>query len=173
MRDLRFHCFLVLFFNFWVLGGCTTYPERIENFAAVTPKAGKALVYLYRTPTAIHNANIDVPRFFVRSGSGQEIFVGRMVIGGFYAIEVEPGPVEIYYKNSLFMIPFWWRSQTRQVDAKVADPTYVKFEVTVGLMGEKIFFEQVPRQQGEYEIRETKSLKICKGLKSCAPRPEK
>ena len=109
----------------FVLAGCA-YPKKSTPFRDSMAPKEKAVVYLYRMQTPIHSANFDVPRFFI---NGE--FVGRMSIGGYYRVEVEPGDIKISYRDSLFGIPFPWDAQKKVLfNIAPGEKKYVQFGVS-------------------------------------------
>jgi hypothetical protein len=132
-------------------GGCA-YPKKTKLFEPGILRPEKSRVYLYRTKTQIHSVNPDVPKFYV----GDRL-IGRLLIGGYYLVEVDPGEHEIYYKVPLFGITFPWKSGKLKVQLKPGETAYVKFAVEFGL-GPVTIFRVMPANAGEQEIRQTQLL---------------
>lgn len=130
-----------------IMVGCA-YPKRTTKYSQQTPSSGKAIIYLYRTPTSLDSANPDVPKFYIN-----DIALGKLEIGGYYAQEVEPGEIDVSYHGSLFGIPIPWPSHHVQFVAVSGQKYFVKFSV------ETLFritdFRQVSGKQGEEEIQST------------------
>ena len=104
--------------------------------------------------TSIDSANPDVPRFFVNDKA-----LGKLSIGGYYAESLEPGDVEIAYKDSLFGIPFPWKSQKIHLNAAAGKTYFLKYETDFSLLeGKTLSFRVVPTVIGECEIRSTQLL---------------
>lgn len=138
--------------NFIFLAGCA-YPQKTTSFEPAKIEKNEGLVYLYRTPTSIHSINPDVPKFYINDEP-----IGRLVIGGYYAIKVQPGDVNISYKTPLFGILFLFKNGRIRFQVLPNKPVYVKFAVLFS-MGTETVFEVVPDEVGRAEIKETNLLK--------------
>lgn len=118
-------CFqIALLLTTFSLAGCAVYPKRTTDFKLHPVASNKAVVYVYRLLTAIDSANPDFPRIFVNDQS-----IGKLSMGGYYAIPVEPGPVEVAYKTSLFLILTPWKTGVVQFQAKAGESYYVSFAI--------------------------------------------
>lgn len=82
--------------------------------------------------------------------------LGKLSLGGYYAETVEPGEIEISYKNSLFGIPFPWKSKSIRFSAQAGQTYFVKFSI------ESVFryvdLKLVSSPQGKQEIANTRLL---------------
>ncbi len=132
--------------------GCA-HPSRTSSFQIKDAATDKAIIYLYRMPTHVHSLNPDIPKFYAGDRT-----IGKLVIGGYYAIEVDPGAIDITYKTPLFGIYFPWKSGRLTVKAESEKPVFIKFEVSYG-MGSITTFKQVPEKTGFAEITKTSLLK--------------
>jgi len=133
-----------------MLSGCA-YPTRQEVYTSQSLESGKSVVYVYRADTAIDSLNPDVPRFFVNGAS-----IGRLLLGGYYRIVVDPGPVSVTYRTSLFGIPFFWDDGEVKFTAAEGKAYFVKFGVETIMRLNR--FELVPDDFGVDEIKSTKHL---------------
>ena len=143
---------LLLFYLFiFSLVGCA-YPKKTTPFEFAPIEKDQAIIYLYRLPTSIHSVNPDVPRFYINDKT-----VGKLVIGGYYVIRVQPGESDISIRNSFLGIPLPWKSQRIRFNVLPGQPVYVKYEVTF-LLSPEIHFSVVPVQIGSVEIQQTRLL---------------
>ena len=126
-----------------------SYPKKTTPFAIAPVPPELATIYIYRLPTYIHSVNPDVPRFYVDDEP-----MGKLVIGGYYAVQVEPGKVDVTYRNSLFGIPFPWKSGRVKLDVERGKSYFVRFAVYYG-MGASTEFIQMPANIGAAEITKT------------------
>ncbi len=129
------------------------HPSRTTSFKRQKVAADKAIIYLYRLPTHVHSLNPDIPKFYAGDRT-----VGKLLIGGYYPIEVEPGDIDITYKTPLFGLYFPWKSGRLRVKASSSKPVFLKFEVSYG-MGSITKFKEVPENIGSVEIKKTSLLK--------------
>ncbi len=139
-----------IFLGILFLVGCT-YPSKKDFYSFQAPEKGKAVVYLYRSNTSIDSLNPDVPRFYVNKSK-----LGKLSTGGFYRVEVDPGEISLIYKNSLFGIPFFWKSGEVKFVALDNHVYYVKFSIESVMRS--VEFKPVPNAIGEQEIKETRLL---------------
>ena len=143
---------LIFLMSLLLFVGCA-HPKKTSSFKVADVSPNKGVVYLYRLPTHVHSLNPDIPKFY----AGDET-VGKLLIGGYYAIELPPGEIDLTYKTPLFGIYFPWKSGRLKVKVKSSQPTFVKFEVTFG-MGASTKFVVIPNHIGSKEITQTKLLK--------------
>lgn len=132
-----------------LLTGCA-YPSWSTHYEPTTPLPEKALIYIYRTQTTIDSVNPEIPKFFI---NGHEL--GKLVIGGYYVQSVDPGEIEVYYKNS-FMGFYPWKSGTIQLKAQAGQKYFIKFSIE-SLM-RIVSFKIVPAEIGAEEIKSTSLL---------------
>lgn len=145
---------LLLISLFLSLAGCST-PQLTTGYKSSPVAAHKALVYVYRSSSAIDSANPDLPRMYINDQK-----LGKLRLGGYYVLEVDPGETVVYYKDSLFGIPFPWRSQEIHFTTVSGQKYFVKYVVDISLFsGRTILFTQVEKFEGESEIRSTQLLK--------------
>lgn len=137
---------------FVFLSGCAFYPKRTSHYQSEEPKEGKAAVYIYRMPTSLDSLNPDVPRFFIN-----EKKLGRLLTGGYYLEIVEPGEIEVSYRNGLFGIAFPWKANAMNFTAKPGQKYFIKFSLQ-NIVIVRTEFQLVPYDQGETEITTTKLL---------------
>ena len=137
---------------FLLLVSCA-YPKKTSKFTQASFPPNKAMIYLYRLPTHVHSLNPDIPKFYVGDQT-----IGKLLIGGYYFIEVDPGEIDITYKTPLFGIYFPWKDERLRINAKPGKPIFLKFEVTFGL-GSVTKFKEVPANVGSVEITKTSLLK--------------
>ncbi|MNJ92614.1 hypothetical protein D3C87_102880 [compost metagenome] len=153
MRNIKFLKYtLTLLF---VLSGCA-YPDLTKNYTPQKPTPKKALVYIYRNQAQVDSANFDVPRFYIN-----DQLVGKLLLGGYYVQEVEPGKVVIYSKESALGIPFPWKALEVAFEAKANHIYFVKFRKEFGAnsgigIGQEL--KLVPQAQAGQEIAETQLL---------------
>lgn len=134
-----------------LLIGCATARHTVPYAAQEVP-AGKALVYIYRTSdTAVDSINPDPPRMFINDRS-----LGRLLLGGHYVMEVDPGEVDVVYKQSLFNIPMAWPTKHVKFKAEPNQHYYVKFAIVT--IDRVLIFKQVDGLLGQREIRSTHLL---------------
>jgi hypothetical protein len=138
---------MVLFLS---VSGCA-YPSLTTQYSPTKAPKDQAVVYLYRPNTSMDAVNPDVPRFYI----GEEK-MGRLKIGGYFVKNVEPGDVKIYYKESLFGIPFPWKTGSLKIHAESGKKYFVRF--SVDHLFYRTEFQVVPTGQGESEIAATKLL---------------
>ena len=55
--------------------------------------------------------------------------IGKLSLGGYYVQTVEPGEIEISYKDSLFGLPLPWTSKRLRISAQPNQKYYVKFSI--------------------------------------------
>lgn len=132
-----------------LLTGCA-HSKRTTPYEPREAPPSKALLYVYRSPTSIHSANPDVPSLYVN-----DKYIGKMMIRGHYAIEVEPGNTLVYFKDSLFLIPIPWKTLKKAITTEPGKKYYLKFSVEF-IAGRSI--RQVHEKQGELELKETPLL---------------
>ena len=115
----------------------------------------KSAVYVYRTSTSVDSANPDIPRFYIND---QEL--GKLKIGGYYSLDIVPGEVSVYYKDSLFGLPLPWKAQEIHFTAVPGEKYFVKYGTDFGLLtGKTRTFTLAPKIIGESEISSTQLLK--------------
>lgn len=132
------------------LSGCA-YPKRTDYFTAAVGSPSKAVVYLYRTQTQIDSLNPDIPTFYI---NGKKI--GRLSLGGYYRVEVDPGPLKLTYRDYLLGIPTWMSPLKVEFTAEANKVYFVKFSIESILRVTR--FELVPDPLGEAEIKTTQLL---------------
>lgn len=138
--------FLIVF-QLLVFLGCA-YPQKKGSFEKSSMIAGQSRIYLYRLPTEIDSLNGDVPRFYVNDSE-----VGKLLVGGYYEINISPGNLNLYYKESLFGIPFFWKSRELIFEVKANEIYFVRFGIN-GIF--RIYeFTQVRPEIGFEEIKKT------------------
>lgn len=133
------------------LSSCA-YPTKKGAYIAEPPTQKMAVVYIYRTQTSIHGGNPDVPVFYVNEGR-----VGKLSIGGYYRVLVNPGEISVTNKGSLFGIPTPWKEGEVKFTAKENMSYYVKYAVEMNPFLTTTF-KLVPNSFGENDIKTTKLL---------------
>ena len=121
-----------------------------SSFAEVQPSKQKSIVYLYRLKTTYHSLNPDIPIFYFNDKK-----IGTLNIGGYYAQEVDPGPLEISFSNPFFGLNFWRSGRKVKIDVVAGHSYFVKYELEMM----SVYFDQVPSVYGLKEIKFTKLLK--------------
>ena len=80
---------------------------------------------------------------------------GPLKIGGYYAQEVDAGPLEISFSDPLFGMHLWRSGRKVKINIEAGRSYFVKYEVE--LMA--FYFDQVPPASGFNEIQSVKLLK--------------
>ena len=141
----------VLVTTLTILSSCA-YPTKKSNYIAEPPTKKMAAVYIYRTQTSIHSANPDVPAFFVN-----DVRVGKLSIGGYYRVLVNPGEISVTNKGSLFGMTTPWKEGEVKFTAKENMSYYVKYAVEMEPFLTTTF-KLVPETFGENDIKTTQLL---------------
>ncbi len=139
-----------LFLFTLLMVGCA-YPKRGEKYTPTSPPAGKAVVYVYRTPTSIDSANPDIPRFYINDKQ-----LGKLAIGGYYMAEVDAGDLDIYFKDTLFGLPLPWTELHVKLKAEPKQKYFIKFSIESAFRIREL--KQVSPAQGEAELPLTVQL---------------
>lgn len=139
----------IVFLVFVFLVGCA-YPKRSSDYQAEAPASGKALIYIYRTPTQIDSVNPDVPKFFIN-----DEVVGKLAVGGYYVQAVDPGEVKIYYKDS-FLGFYPWITDEIKLTAAPNQKYFIKFSIESIMRF--VDFKHVSPAFGEDDIKSTHLL---------------
>lgn len=132
-----------------VLNGCS-YAQLTTNFSQVEPVKNKAVVYLYRLNTYIHSLNPDIPMFYLNDRK-----IGPLHIGGYYAQEVDAGPLEISFSDPFLGLRLWRSGRKVKINVEAGRSYFVKYEVA--MIG--MYFDQVPPGYGLQEIQSLRLLK--------------
>lgn len=132
-----------------VLTGCSS-AQLTTDFTEARPNDKKAIVYLYRLKTAYHSLNPDIPLFYFNDKK-----VGPLKVGGYYAQEVDPGPLEISFSDPFFGMHLWRSGRKVKINVGAGHSYFVKYEVE--MMG--FYFDLVPPTYGLKEIQTVKLLK--------------
>ncbi len=143
--EMKAICILLI-----ILSGCA-YPSKKSPYSVQVAEKGKAVIYLYRTSTAVDSLNPDVPRFYINGDK-----LGRLTVGGYYRAEVTPGEVFVTKKGSLFGIPFFWKEGEVKFTALENHTYFVKFSIESIMRIQE--FKLVTNTVGEQEIKETMLL---------------
>jgi hypothetical protein len=141
---------LAIYGLFFILAGCA-YPKKSDLFKSPERASGKSVLYLYRTKTSIDSLNPDVPTFYINDEK-----IGKLSLGGYYRIEVKPGPFIVSYRTSLFGIPLFKSPQELKVTAETDQIYYVKFSIESVMRQTEL--DLVPPSTGETEIKSTRLL---------------
>lgn len=132
-----------------LLSGCA-YPKRTSQYISEVPSPGKALIYIYRTPTSIDSLNPELPKFFINNE-----LIGKLAIGGYYLQIVNPGEVEISYKDS-FAGLYLWKSGDIKIVAQANQKYFIKYSIESIMR--IVTFKEVSTNVGETEIASTQLL---------------
>jgi hypothetical protein len=130
--------------------GCS-YPKKTDFFSVTTASPKKSVIYLYRIKTSVDSLNPDIPIFYVNDNK-----IGRLSLGGYYRIEVEPGPVKITYRTPLFGIPMFKSLQKLEANVDPNKSYFVKFSIESDFRISEL--KVVPHMMGEAEIKTTQLL---------------
>ncbi len=124
--------------------GCAS-AQLTTPFSYAPVKNGKALLYIYRLDTVVGSLNPDIPKILINNK-----VVGPLNIGGYYKQQIEPGDIEVTWKEAINIFP------RKKLNKKVeADKVYfVKLEIKEI----DTFFDFVPADFGINEIKTTKLL---------------
>lgn len=139
-----------LFLILTLLSGCA-YPKRTTPYKMEPPSTGKASIYIYRTPTSIDSLNPEIPKFSVNGAT-----VGKLSIGGYYHLAVEPGEAQVSYKDSIMGIYPPWNSRDINFVAKSDEKYFIKYSIESVMR--IVTFKLVSNSQGEEEIKSTDLL---------------
>jgi hypothetical protein len=142
---------IVLLF-FVLLAGCA-YPKHTTPYNAMTPGKGKALVYIYRPHTQMNSLNPDVPKFSVNGNT-----VGKLSIGGYYLLTVDPGEILVTYKDPLMGIYPFWNSGEVKFTAQANQKYFIRYSVEIEMLMTHYIFAVMPNPRGETEIAATDLL---------------
>ncbi|GEM_PF-3397238 len=147
--DMYVRCMKKILIVFVFLLSCA-YPKRTTDYEAAVLSSGKALVYIYRTPTQIDSLNPDWPKLYMNGD-----VVGKLGVGGYYVQAVEPGEVTVSYKNGYFGF-YPWTADEIKLTAVPNQKYFINYSIESIMRF--VNFKLVPATFGESDVKSTHLL---------------